>query len=243
MLQQCKLLEFFLDKNVIGIAFLSIYAIIYRDTYGKKEGDGMYGIFSKDGSWILVHLEEAEEPEQLTVQEFIDRYGEENLPSRELSPGDVIAPDVVVPLDDLGDAIHYYESLERLCRACGEYSRLYKLHLNAIFGTPQEELTDKRKLEARRHKIAKLEESLKKQELTKKACVRNYGFWHQRVGFFQFSETNIERVLLSLSDNDFRERIYRRIRKYKGQSKLMSWGDLYYEVALSFLKQGRLPLV
>ncbi|MDO4747463.1 MAG: hypothetical protein Q4A70_03975 [Candidatus Saccharibacteria bacterium] len=203
----------------------------------------MYSFLSIDGSLILTYHEGDEEPEELTPLEFIQRYGEENLPARELCPGDVIAPDAVVPLDDLGDAIHYYESLERLCRACGEYSRLYKLHLNAIFGTPQEVLTDKRKLEARRHKIAKLEESLKKQELTKKACVRNYGFWHQRVGFFQFSEANRERVLSSLSDNDFRERIYRRIRKYKGQSKLMPWGDLYYEVALSFLKQGRLPLV
>lgn len=203
----------------------------------------MYSFLSIDGSLILTYHEGDEEPEELTPLEFIQRYGEENLPGRELCPGDVIAPDVVVPSDDLGDAIHYYESLERLCRACGEYSRLNKLHINAIFDTPQEELTDKRKFEARRRKIDKLKESLTRQELTMKACARNFGFWHQRVGFSQLSEADRGQVLSNLSDNDFRERIYRRIRKYKPQSKLMSWGDLFYEVVQSFLKQGRLPLV
>lgn len=153
----------------------------------------------------------------------------------------VIAPDVVSPLDDLRDSIRYYESLERFCRACGEYSRIDKLRINVIFDTPQEELTDKKKFEARRCRIAKLEQRLSVQEHLMKAYARNYGYWHQRVGFGKFSKVDKEHILAAISDLDFRERIYRRIRKYKDLFKPISWVDLHYEVVKSFLKQGKLP--
>ena len=78
----------------------------------------MYSILSDSGSWVVVFDGDEEEPMEMTVQEFIDRYGEENLPEFPSREGFVICPDVE-KVFDADNLAHYYCALERFVKACG----------------------------------------------------------------------------------------------------------------------------
>lgn len=199
----------------------------------------MYSIFSEDGSWIIVFDGDDEKPEELTLQEFIDRYGEENLPARDLQAGDVINENVVTPVDMTEDVIHYWASFRRLCKACGGYAWADKLQKNDVDGVypVQKVVYDTFGNNA----TSKLAIEVERRRLTQKACARNLNYWSQRVGFLPMREVDLGILIKHLYDSDFRSRMYYRIDKFAKKNELVSARELVIDVLQSFLKQKKRP--
>lgn len=197
----------------------------------------MYSILSDNGSWIVVFDGDEDEPTEMTVQEFVDCYGEENLPKRELQPGDVLREDVKP--QEPGDTQRYWASFRRLCKACGEYAWADKLDKNDADGVfPVQKVVYDTFGAGGRQKLAI---EVERRRLLQKACVRNLNYWSQRVGFLPMRDVDMDILINHLYKPDFRQRVYYRIDKYAKKDTLVSARDLVIDVLRSFQKQRKLP--
>ncbi len=197
----------------------------------------MYSILSDDGSWVVVFNGDEDEPMEMTIQEFVDRYGEEKLPGRDLQPEDVLSDDFFP--QQLGDVRHYWASFRRLVKACGGYAWADKLQKNdadgvypvqkVVYETFGSNATSKLGTETERRRVSQM------------TYARNLNYWSQRVGFKPMRQVDLEILIRHLYDPDFRSRMYYRIDKYNKKSELVSARDLVIDVLKSFLKQKKLP--
>lgn len=195
----------------------------------------MLGIYSKDGSWILTFDGDSVDPEQLTVQEFIERYGEDALPSRGYCVEEVIAPNNFISEHKTEDVVSYYESLERVCKMCGQFSRASSMFYNACFGDPH---TDNHVLfMAHRRKVFNLEKAMKNAESRAKACIKNFSYWHQRVGFGALNEDDQNHCINVLCDKFVRSGMYYRVRDNVKKQRLVPFRELIGDVTTALEKR------
>lgn len=226
-----------------------------------KGGIGMYSIFSDSGSWIIVFDGEEDEPEELTVSEFIERYGEENLPERfdASSVSDVFDAGGALDASDasdattvaggvsekqqtvqgMQDATRYYAAFKRLIEACGKYASADKMGKNDAEGVfqVQKVVYDTFGSNGRQ----KLATETERRRLTQKVCAKKLNYWSQKVGFLPMREVDLEVLMKHLYKADFRSRMKYRIDKYEKKGELVSTRDLVIQVMQSFLKQRKLP--
>ena len=202
----------------------------------------MYSILSEDGSWILTYHEGEDDPEELTPQEFAERYGEDALPSGGISEKDANQSSTITPVNELEDTMRYYESLRRLCIVCGKYSGLDHRFMNELFDVPEVDLYMRDAFEARHQRVTRLEEELTGKEIEAKACARNFSYWHQRVGFGELCDVDRDYLISYLKDKKFRAKMYYYINRYSKKEELVSLNDLMHKIFKLFLNKHTLPV-
>ena len=193
----------------------------------------MYSILSDDGNWIVVFHDddEEEEPEELTLQEYIERYGDDALPAREMKPEEVLREDLMP--HEPGDVQQYWASFRRLCKACGKHSWADKLERNCAEGVfmAQKVQYDTFGPSDAPTKLAITVASYDRKQY---ACINNLDYWSQRVGFKPMSARDKDVLIEHLNNGAFRSRMYYRIDKYARRNELYSARDLVIEVLRSF---------
>ena len=185
----------------------------------------MHCILSDNREWVVVFGEDEEEPVELTVPEFISKYGKENLPYK-FSSDEVLREDLKPHKES--DVQDYWASFKTFVDACGKFAWANKINNKDMTGSfKAHEVVEKVFGYDGSRKLA-IETN--KRDVTQWGCVNNLNYWSQRVGFLPFSENDKCFLIEFLYDSDIRDSMKYRIKKYSKKGEAVSAKDLVIEI-------------
>ena len=204
-------------------------------------------LLSDDKEHVLVFAGNEDEPEEFSLEEFVDAYGSEAWEAlqelQEPKVGDV------VPEPDPADVRAYYNSFRRLVAVCGNYEHKKKLRQNSADGVLKAQVVAHNYYGL--NPEGKLASTVQNLEMLREVVVLDLDYWSRRVGYRPMSKpedvtryglngrADTDILLGYLTDADFRARLYYRIDKYAKKGELRSAKELVHEVFASYKKRPR----
>lgn len=193
---------------------------------------------SDDENHVLLFREGEDEPEEYTVSEFIQFFGDEELAKlqEEFEKAHQVVPDA-------HEMSIYYDAFLKFLKVDGKYVHDIKLYSNSIDGSEHANAVINDYFDSSREKLMSQVMSLRTQHA---AAIESLNYWLKRVGLKPIPHRTSEGVIppnrFAIEDltNLFhskcivRERMTKKIREHQRDSELLSPEEIVEETLLSF---------
>ena len=188
----------------------------------------MNAFLTDDKQWIVI---DADDAEKMTVQEFVDCYGEDAIPIEcsSCKSGD----ESMRYVDQIRQ---YYLAFRRVCVACGWYAWSRNTALNADEGVyPVIQMLQEK---YGQNVESKLSHNVERYNKSQRMAVDRLAYWTVQVCGRRITEEDKNVLLRHLYNPYFRRRMYYRIDKYLKNGLLFLPDELVIDVLESLRKSG-----